>query len=344
MQLIFRTDATSETGLGHISRCRELAHRLLEVVPGLELWFVGQLSPFACSAVEQLGARVLLVSGAESVVDGTWLERWSGTDVRVVLDHYGLTGEDLTRLTERGVLYALFDDFGVQLGLHAALVINARVTAPSLPYLASYQALGIGYFVVSPELTRTRAARLGGVAPAVRRILLCMGGTDLYGAGALLARKILTVFPGAIVDWIGAPSGAIGAERRVRALPLVPNLAPYYQSADLVVTGGGRIKYEAGYCLVPCASVSQTEGQAIDTADLAREGLCVDLGPAEALVDEVIDVGLERLRSASFRQQMTEQMMARFSGDSGDRLAQLVVEALELRSRTAEPPRTPGER
>ena len=96
------------------------------------------------------------------------------------------------------------------------------------------------------------------------------------------------------------------------------------------MAGGGRLKYEACYCLAPCASVSQTAGQAEDTAQLAEQGLCVDLGLAERFEHARVRTELAALWRSPALAAMREAQARVFPAEAPERLARAVTLALAL--------------
>jgi hypothetical protein len=160
-------------------------------------------------------------------------------------------------------------------------------------------------------------------------VLVFIGGHDRSGVGPELARAVTAAFDAARVVLVQAAPLAEPCER-IQQLPLGPWLEPLRATSDLVLAGGGRLKYEACYCLAPCASVSQTAGQAEDTAQLAGLGLCVDLGLAERFEQGRSAAQLRELWRADALATMREAQARAFPADAPERLARAVLTALAL--------------
>ncbi len=320
--LLFRCDATRATGLGHFARCRDLARLLERECPELSIRFLGCFSTYARGELDALGfERVELEEGAP-VVSSLLAELGNAC----VLDSYRLTASDYERAELESVRIAAFDDFGIAAEARIALVINARVAARErFSYRARDQALGTEYFLASPEILALRA-RTRKISERVRKVTVFVGGEDLYDAGPTFAMSAREVFADAEVVWVGGrPIG-----QGVTAQALGPSLAGVLEESDLVLAGGGRLKYEAGYCLLPVASISQTPLQAEDTADLDERGLCVDLGAASAISREALCTQLEALREPGARWALTEAQARAFPADGPEKLVALVRRVLEL--------------
>jgi spore coat polysaccharide biosynthesis predicted glycosyltransferase SpsG len=327
--LIFRCDANPKTGLGHFARCRDLAQLLGLERPELGVVFAGDFSAFARGVARELGFSIFEMAPGEALVPPR-LSQAAGSDARLLVDSYRLDAAGLGALSAWPAAWAVYDDFAQFDYADCPLVVNTRVSATPARYRSRQVALGPSYFPASPELAAIRGER-ARLPPkgALERVLIFIGGSDMFGVGPQLAQAITATFAEARVvvvqvEPLDAP------EPRVEWQPLRFELAPLLAQADLVIAGGGRSKYEASYCLLPCASVSQTAEQAVDTAELAERGLCCDLGMAQdfdagrmgaRLVDFWRAETLTALRAAQ-----ADQLPA----DSGARLARIVIAALDL--------------
>lgn len=252
-----------------------------------------------------------------------------GPDARLLLDSYRLDQGTLDTLGHWPAPWGAFDDFAHWDYAGAALVINTRVAAGSAPYRAEQLALGPSYFPATSELEQARSRRSSNAAATPESIVVFIGGHDQYGVGPKLAQVAADCFGSALVRCVQSEPPA-PASVRFEHVALGSDLSPLLATADLVLAGGGRLKYEAAYCLLPCASLSQTAGQAEDTAELAERGLCVDLGACASFEPARIAEQLSGLwRGESLAAMRAAQAQA-FPADSGERLARLVSSALRL--------------
>jgi spore coat polysaccharide biosynthesis predicted glycosyltransferase SpsG len=327
--LAFRCDENSETGLGHFARCRDLGRLLRRELPSLRVVFAGDLSDFSRPLLAALGFEHLPLAPDEALVSPR-LRAALGPETRLMLDSYRLDDGALAELEGYPAPWGCFDDFGASSYAEAGLVINGRVSAQAESYRSAQVLVGPQYFPATPELARAREQRVALPRPTEpKQALVFVGGHDRTGVGPELARAASEAFGSARVLLVQAQPWADPGSS-IRQLPLGPGLDSLLATSDLVIAGGGRLKYEAGYCQVPCASVSQTEGQAEDTSELAQRGLCVDLGMAAGFERSR---GVEQLR-ALWRTDALDAMRAAqarvFPADAPARLARAVSSALSL--------------
>jgi spore coat polysaccharide biosynthesis predicted glycosyltransferase SpsG len=327
--LVFRCDENPETGLGHFARCRDLARLLRRSRPELNIVFAGDLSAYAQDAARQLGFATFAMARDEALLSER-LSQAVASGARLLVDSYRLDAAALSALADWPAGWAVFDDFGQFAYAGCQLVINTRVGATAELYQAQQTALGPGYFPATAELTQVRAGRAASSWPsAPAEILVFIGGHDQFGVGPRLARVAAETFADARVVCVQAAAldtPAAGVVWQALGADLAPQLA----RADLVIAGGGRLKYEALYCLLPCASVSQTAGQAEDTAELARRGLCLDLGLATSFDAARVAAELEALWQGHALAAMRAAQAREFPDDAGQRLARKVSSALAL--------------
>jgi len=278
-RVLFRCDNVGGVGFGHFVRCLNLARAVRSVDPRCEVAFRGAYDAFATEALrrhalEWRDAAPIGQSGSD-VADE--MAELSAFDI-VVLDSYRLTQAGLDAAKGRGFRLAVFDD-SQQYDLSGAdLAICFRAGVENRATGARRQALGIGYLVVPPELRGIRIRNLAAPPAGVRNILLFLGGGGIDDA--LLARVVDAVsLPGVSVNYLTRDGRPVVDNRHAVARAVRADMDGMYAAADLVVSGGGLLKYESAYCGIPNACLALTPLQEEDTRALAARDLTLDLGP-----------------------------------------------------------------
>jgi len=59
------------------------------------------------------------------------------------------------------------------------------------------------------------------------------------------------------------------------------SIEKYFEKTDVIINGGGLIKYESAFCGIPSATLSTTNDQHQDTIILAKNSLLYNLGNQE---------------------------------------------------------------
>lgn len=281
---IFRADALSGIGGGHVMRCLTLARRL--VASG---WAVG----FACAAetltvVPSLAAdmEVLEAIDGQSLDAAALARRWpNGCDVLVV-DHYSLDARFETSCRGWAANVVAIDDLADR-PHDCDVLIDATPTRDILEYsdLTPANALvltGAEYALLRPEFAAVRRealARRNGVAN-VRRILVSLGLTDLNGVSEQAARVLLAMNANFMIDVVigaGAPSKAaleqLAAQDSRLCVHVDPtNMAILMASADLAIGGGGTTSWERCCLGLPTVIMVLADNQRLPSTRLQEAG------------------------------------------------------------------------
>lgn len=332
MKLIFRCDATADSGLGHLSRSLAIAEAVRR--QGGEGVFVGRWSAAALtllagagfshrSAAHPTGAAADAAELAGAVKD-------AGAE-GVLVDSYAIGVDWVERLAEGGVRVVLMDDFA-RLPDYAACagVINFTVGATGL----AYPGLPRGQFAAGPQffparegLVRLRRASRSERMQPPRRILISLGGGDRLAATRPICAALQRLDPTVEIRAL-TPHGAQLAREfegsGIEFPPTASDLTEHYAWADGCVSGGGLTKYECGYLGLPVAIFSQTPEQQAETDIFCRTGIGWDLAPSGGT--SVWEARLAAfLRGEVPSRPANAAAQAMFPADSTDRAAAMLM-------------------
>lgn len=283
-RVLFRCDGVGQ--FGHLTRCIALAEAMREIG-----WF-----PTFRSVLDQTGRSLLAAADLEVVP----LEYGADADdagriaadaaasraAWIVLDGYGFTPDYAERLARDGVRIAVIDDFAAWPRYPVSAVLNFTLAADTRAYPATSARLLLGpkYFLARTSLRRQRItlSRTGG---GVSRLCVVLSG-DVDGAktaaalaalgpGNLHVRPVIAAGAGNR-DRCETALAGMGAESRLRIIP--HDLSADLAWADAVLCTGGLIKYEAIFLGAFPLAISNTEGEAGDTAAWLSRGIGDDLG------------------------------------------------------------------
>ena len=339
MHAVFRCDATTDIGFGHLSRCLALAEAF--ALDGVASTFTGK---FTSAAKDQIGAAGFKHIGLKAPVNGMAREE-EGPSINckhpadfVVVDSYRADRAYLENLKKLGLATVVIDDFCKLDAYPCDVIVNFTWEAPTLPYPAG-PALVLGH---NNLLTRRKlvARRQKSVERnrdgPVNNLLVAIGGSDPKGLAMRIVRLLSEVDREVCVHVLGqneaqlqsalshfAPGSAI--------VPRQPDLSEPLLWADAAITGGGLIKYESAYMGVPAAAIAQNEGQDGETKVFSGAGLAFDLGLADTVADRELANALSIfLNDIDLRAKMAERMQTSFVADPSANAAKAILEALKL--------------
>jgi len=284
---IFRADASSSIGGGHVVRCLTLAKHLAS-----SGWVIG----FACTAetltiVPSLAAHleVLEVADGRSLDAAALAQRWpSGCDVLIV-DHYSLDARFETSCRGWAASIVAIDDLADR-HHDCDLLIDATPARAASDYdnLTPASALvvtGPEYALLRPEFEAMRRETLSRRAAMerVERVLVSLGLTDMHGRTELVARTLLGMdakFSIDVVIGAAAPSRT-ALERLATGEPRLsvyvdpPDMAKLMAAADIAVGAGGTTSWERCCLGLPTVILTLAKNQQLLVAGLKNAGAAV---------------------------------------------------------------------
>jgi UDP-2,4-diacetamido-2,4,6-trideoxy-beta-L-altropyranose hydrolase len=311
MNVVFRVDASTDIGSGHLARCLSLATALRQ--RGVEVRFVcrdqpgnmadlltgsGMLTTLLPKSVtsQQADAELTIEAMREGKAD--WM----------VVDHYGLdeTWESAVRSHTRQIL--VIDDLSDR--PHDCDVLLDQNYSEGGPDRYAALApedcqllLGPRYALLGAQYATHRAAIAAHPTPR-ERILVFFGGTDLHDLTGRALEAIsmdgLKALPADIVLGANNPHAAkIEAAAQLRPNTVVhrvrPHLADLLATARLALGAGGATTWERLCLGVPSVVVSLAANQVPTCEALSRAGYIEYLGPwqtvdTRALADASLSV------------------------------------------------------
>lgn len=319
MRVVFRTDASSSIGSGHVMRCLTLA-RMLQT-SGAEVSFVSRLHSghlieriraegFACVALDS--PLVSSASIKKTSDYAVWLGASPAQDAAAVIealgqigspdwlvvDHYGI-GEEWERLLRPHCDHLMvIDDLAnrrhdCDLLLDQNLVDQQESRYEHLVSECCVKLLGPRYALLQTDYVSFHHQSRPRHSPA-RRIFAYFGAADESN----VCGRVVQAFTGlagrdVALDVIASPASSswpslvdqVGNDDRVRLHGYVSSLAPFLQDADVAFGAGGATSWERCCLGVPAYVVTLAENQVPGTQALARLGAVRWLGDAMQVSD-----------------------------------------------------------
>jgi len=260
MKFLFRADAATAIGTGHVVRCATLAGQLSrqghdvtflarECTGNLNGWLADtdfQVQPLPADMPDETAdAAACLAAIADRRYD--WL----------VVDHYGLGPAWEEALADCAERRLAIDDLGrshsvdLLLDQNFANPLQARYAA-ILP-ASCRQLLGPAYALVRPHFAALRSAALARRHGQLERLLLCLGGSDAENeTSKILAGLARSHWNGLAMDIVIGAGNPHRAEVKTacRRLPRAQlhvqtdRMAELMAAADCAITAGGSTAWE----------------------------------------------------------------------------------------------------
>ena len=292
--LYVRADASRGIGIGHVMRCLALGQAWIG--RGGECVLVGSVPEKLRERLESAGMRVAPV--AEGSTGSGPVEPLAERDSWVVLDGYGFDNGDAVRLKEAGCRVLYLDDMALLDRYDADLVLNQNPHAGQFRY-----ALGSGELLLGPRFALLREEFLGGgpgngnVAADGLRLLISFGGSDPSGTSRVAldaldgvpSRLAVTVVLGPEFGGIDEIRAAAGRSKHSVELVHAPSdMAGLMRTADIAVCPASVTSLEFAALGVPTIAVTVADNQEGIAAALERQGVAVDAGRRDAMLEDRI--------------------------------------------------------
>lgn len=344
MRVLFRADASSRIGTGHVYRCMALAEELAG--RGHEVLFACRDAPGGLfGLLSQRGyTAVVLPDDPDESADAaaTRAQAGAGWDWLVV-DHYGLTArfEQAVRPLTRRLL--ALDDLADRHHDCDALVDSSHGAEEAGVYDAlvppgCLRLVGQNYVILRKAF---RALVPRPPCVEVRRLLVSFGGNDPVG---MTLRALTTLarptFAGLSIEVASSHANPRLEEVRAAAAAL-PNACLHVdaadferilESVDLCLGAGGTTTWERMYVGKPALVAILAANQTEMTERLARLGLIASLGHAEAVDDDYLAARLlDTIADAGWRRAAGEAGMRLVDGRGAARIADTMQAVAEAR-------------
>lgn len=304
--ILFLADAGPAVGGGHVMRSLTLARALEEA--GASCQFL--VTPAGKAVFDAFGGGVSYIE-TDDITQAELVDRAASVARNadaVVIDHYGLSAAD-HRAIAAGRPTLVIDDLADR-PLAADLVLDSGPARAASDYdgLVPPHAellLGPNHAPVRPAFAALRKEALArrADAPAVRRILVSLGLTDVRGVTGRVVDLMLPLVGDAVLEVV-LGSGAPSLPRLTELARTEPRLALHVDSqdmprltleADLAVGAGGSTSWERCVLALPTLLLVLAANQREASATLADADAVLALDVADPDFDAAFTAALTRL-------------------------------------------------
>lgn len=348
LTVLFRCDASSVIGFGHLMRSIALAEALQE--SGDDVRFLIREEPSAARVLQDAGLSASWLPASCSLDEVSRALRQAVDDARsggcvpwVVIDSSQEPRRQSTAALGAGARVLVVDDLGWSHGRVQALVNPNLDAEPSWYPQANGTRLllGAAYILLRREVLDLPPR--ADVGAAVRRLLVTLGGSDVHNRTALVVQGLAALEERhryqLDVDVVLGHGNIHEPEIRrliaVRGLRCtvhcgVLRMSSILSRADLAITAAGGTVYETARCGIPTLMMVLSENQQRNAAAFERNGLSVLLGRADRLSPSAVADAVGRLMADPQRRTaMNARCRAVVDGRGAERIRQALL-AMEM--------------
>lgn len=326
INVLFICNGDQQTGFGHVSRCLNIASELLRLKANLSIQFQGSYGDFASKAISSAG---FVHANHEP------LQQLEGVSL-VFVDDYHITEIRLNSFKQAGCAIAIIDDFDIFCWPSIDLIINFRFLAEKLYRSNGKHLLGLKYFPVKSSLITLRQSRLEQQChdKSLCNILVFISGTESGDSGENIVLALDKIVSNSNIYWLTTINHDVELKHNtLKKIDYVNDMYELYKDVDVVFSGGGLSKYEAGFCIIPNAVISQTAMQQQDTDILAQHNLCFDLGIAEHMDQDTLQENISYFLSPKVLNAQRNALKTHYDSQSLQSVASRVLALIDERTK-----------
>ena len=294
--LIFRTDATSVIGTGHLMRCLALA-QAWKKKGGISVFITRCENDKLLSKLKREGFKIIKVENSQpdpSDLDltinvikdiGT-----SYTTTWLILDGYHFDDFYQKKIKEQGINLMVIDDMGHLPYYYSDILLNQNINAKNISYnhrSNTLLLLGLKYVLLREEFLRWHHWKRS-IPDKARRVLITMGGSDSMNATSLILKiikklklsdiEISVVIGPSNKNFISIQEEISEDPGRYNILKNVNDMSKLLAWADVAISAGGTTCWEMCYMGLPNLIVVLAENQKMVAEYLDNSGSSINLG------------------------------------------------------------------
>lgn len=325
--IIFICNSLGDEGLGHFTRCFNIASGVRKLNKDISIYFDGEYCNFALSKI--INSKFKLLDYKK--------RNLSYSKSIVIFDSYKHNQEKIDYIGNKSFHSIKIDDFNRYNLSKIDSVINFRVDAEYEIYNTKNKFIGLKYYPSELELLKIREQNIynfkNNTNKISNKILIFIGGNDSYNIGEKIIKEIDKFLYGKTFIWATRLVGKNKLNIRNNKLlvhNLQLNISNLLKDIDLVICGGGLVKYESSFTLIPCLSISQNKDQEIDSQICHKNGIIYNLGLHSDLFQntKLIKSKINKFLNEEFQYKFKKNLLNKYDTNSIFRLSEKILEFL----------------
>ncbi|AFY35678.1 UDP-2,4-diacetamido-2,4,6-trideoxy-beta-L-altropyranose hydrolase [Calothrix sp. PCC 7507] len=341
MNLVIRTDASSEIGTGHLMRCFALAQTWQKNQGAVVFCINNQASVLASRLISQAIQVVYLKSLPGSNEDAQEISNLAQqlSCQWIVVDGYHFDAEYQLIIKNSGLKLLFIDDYGHSKHYYANIILNQNVSAHESLYTnrEAYTQLLLGtcYTLLRQEFWQWQGWQR--INPNIaHKLLITMGGADpdnvtlkvIKGLQLLSVQKleVVVVVGGNNPHYEQLKLASQALKFPIQIKRNVTNMPELMAWADLGVTAGGSTCWELAFMGLPSLILILAENQQAIAQKLNAMGVAINLGWHQNIsAINIADVVSQLLVSDQTRLEMTKCGLGLVDGQGADRVVMFLT-------------------
>jgi len=330
LNVAFRVDASSNIGIGHLTRCLALSEELTR--KGHDCYFLSKIeNNELINKIEKNNIHYQINSNATLLEDNKTLVKFAKEkDINwIVTDHYGINAEYIKEIKQNNFKVLSVDD-NAQIHYYSDIVLNQNIGSEKLNFSAEKYTkflLGAKYAIIRDELLIEKNKKEGN---EVKKILITLGGTDKDNFILTIIKFLKDFCKTLEFNVIVGPLNPFFDEIRnyvkegnlkIKVIKSPKNMADIYLRSDIAVSAGGASCYELAYFGIPNIIITVADNQLNVASELDKQKIGLYVGKKEEIKEKEFENKFKGLvDNNSLRKQMSQNGKKLIDGKGKERV------------------------
>ncbi len=337
MKVVFRVDASKESGIGHLMRCLALSEELIR--RGNACYFLSKIDNDELkNRIEKFDVNYQQIKNdANLQEDLKVLINFSKiNDIDwVVTDHYSIYAAYVKDIKQHG-FHVLSVDDAAQMHYFSDIVLNQNIGAEKLDFSSEKYTkflLGTKYAILRDELLK-RKKKIENIE--VKKILLTFGGSDTDNFSLKILRLLESFNEVKEFLLVAGPFNPLHknieeyikeTSLKVKLIKSPENMADVYLEADMAISAGGSSCYELAYFGIPNLIITIADNQLNIARELDKQKVSIYVGRKDEIKKHNFENNLKELiASRSLRKIMGKNGRNLIDGKGKERVVDFMEE------------------
>lgn len=288
MKVVFRVDASSDIGIGHLMRCLALSEELLRREHSC--YFLSKINNYELiSIIKKNNVHFQKINpNATLQTDVEMLIKFSNeNDVDwIITDHYDINSQYIREIKKHNPKVLSIDD-DAQIHYYSDIIVNQNIGAEKFDFSSekySKLLLGPKYVMLRDELLKKY--KRGGTKK-VEKILIMLGGADPDNVTLKVLRMLESLNENVQFLVVTGPVNRFyndilyysnKCNIDIILLRAKKNMSDVYSQSDIAISAGGSSCYELAYFGIPNIIIAIADNQVRIARELNNQNISVYLG------------------------------------------------------------------
>ena len=328
MKILFRVEATSELGSGHLMRCLALAEKLKESISDIDITFITSTNTVG-EQIKNYDYKLINLLPSKNMVEKIgYYEKYLKNTI-FITDIPGISEDYLKTIKKEVCLLVSIDD-GSDIVFYSDILINPNFN-PNInhSYSSKTQYYSGAKYVILKKAFEKYAVKKKRIRREIKSLFICFGGSDKNNITQKIVNMVREMDINIIVV-IGIMYNElvknIKGHRNIQIKRDAHNMDELIYDADLAIISGGTLLYETCTIGTPAIVICQNQEQNRESEFFAENNVTINLGIFDNINEDTAQNTILKLSSDyGIRQLLSKNAKQLIDGRGAERIVNIIL-------------------